>query len=57
MRLQAMGLSNSFDDVERAELRQLDNAFLDEMTDSFTESFFEDALCDGLMAAPAWDQD
>jgi|GEM_PF-4867058 len=55
MRMNDVGLYNSFEEVERCELRQLDSAFVDEMTDGFTESFFEDSISDGLLATAAWD--
>lgn len=54
MRIHDIGVPNRFEEVERSELRQLDSAFVDEMTDAFTESFYEDAVADGLRAA-TWD--
>ena len=55
MRINELGLFNSFEEVERCELHQLDSAFVDEMTDAFTESFFEDSISDGLLASAGWD--
>lgn len=55
MRMNDVGLFNSFEEVERCELRQLDSAFVDEMTDSFTESVFEDSIFNGMLASAAWD--
>ena len=54
MRVNEVGLYNSFEDVERCELRQLDGAFVDEMNGRTSDTFFEDCTFDGLAAA-AWD--
>lgn len=40
------GLYSSFEEFERAELRQLDSAFVDE----FNDGFFDDRPGDGLRA-------
>jgi hypothetical protein len=55
MRMNDVGLFNSFEEVERCELRQLDSAFVDEMTDAFTSPFLEDSISDGMLASAAWD--
>lgn len=56
MRAYELGLFNSFEDVERCELRQLDGAFVDEMNGRSNDVFFEDGPFDALAAAP-WDDD
>lgn len=56
MRAYEKGLYNSFEDVERCELRQLDGAFVDEMNGRANDTFFEDGPFDGLSAA-SWADD
>ncbi|MCG5054911.1 MAG: hypothetical protein KA712_18250 [Myxococcales bacterium] len=53
MRNHEMGMFDSFEDFERSELRQLEAAYLDEMTDAF----FEDEVSDSLKAVASWDVD
>ena len=50
------GLFNSFEDVERCELRQLDGAFVEEMNARAGEAFFDDGPFDSL-AAVSWADD
>jgi hypothetical protein len=56
MRASETGLFNSFEDVERCELRQLDGAFVDEMIGDGNNAFFEEGPLEGLAAA-SWSDD
>lgn len=53
MRHRETGMYNSFEEFERAELRQLDSSYIDDMN----TAFFDEGPHDGLRAVSLYDDE